>query len=118
VSELSPFVVSQGLSKKFYHWKCCIAALAEQGRQLPPLKLSFDKMNKSQMLKALCSLETNEVGTHSACRDSRATVAVVAVHERTTIQYNFLDQVITVDGKLVELSQNLPTAVTHRQLQV
>jgi hypothetical protein len=61
----------QGLSKKFYHWKCCISALAEQGRQLPPLKLTFDKMNQSQMLKALCSLETNEVGYQLLFTDAR-----------------------------------------------
>jgi hypothetical protein len=55
----------QSLTKKFYQWRCRINSLAEQCSHIPPLQFNQDKLNETHMhLKALCSLETNEMNMH------------------------------------------------------
>jgi len=53
--------VTQELTRNFNHWKNVLESLHSRSQLLPPLHLDPDKFNTSTVLKALCSLQTDNV---------------------------------------------------------
>ncbi len=78
-NKFNVFRCFQDLTKHYNGWKGTIEALSQRSTEIPPLVLDPDRVRRSTVVKALCSLQTREVSCSTLHVSLSLSVAYVAL---------------------------------------